>query len=162
MGAVGVGAIIAGTAIDAYGRYKANQAQADADEQNAAFYREQADFAQKAGDREINVYEDEANQFEGSQKSSYARGGVELSGSPLLAFGDTKFREMQQVDAIKQKTAQSVLEASLRGTSAQNSADSLNSFAGQALPLAGTLLTGLSNAAVVSAASGGKGKIRTP
>jgi hypothetical protein len=137
-----IGAIVAGTAISTIGKLKANSAQAQADQDNANFYHEQASFAQEAGDRELQVYEDQAAQFEGNQKGAYARGGVALAGSPLLAFGDTKLKEMQQEQAIQDSTSQKVLEANLRANMDSKQAANLSSFSNQFLTTSGSLLTG--------------------
>lgn len=138
MGMIAAGAaLMVGTAANIYGSIKANQAQASAEEANAAFYLEQADYAKKAGERELSIYRDQASEFIGAQKSSFGRAGVELSGSPLLALADTQFRQLKEEKAIQLDTAAKVREATLKSGMAQGNADRLGSFSANFLPAVG-------------------------
>lgn len=141
MAAVAAGAAIVGAGISIYGQVKGNQAQASAERANARFYQEQADFAEKAGDRELDIYKDQAAEFFGQQKSGFARAGVELQGSPLLALADSISRQQREEEAIQMDTAAKVREANLKGGLANKTAASLSNFANNALPASGTLLT---------------------
>ena len=140
-----VGAVV-GAATSVYGVIKGNQAQSAAEEANAKFYAEQAEYAQKAGERELAIYRDQAEEFFGAQSSAAARGGVEISGSPLLALADTRSRQLREEAAIKMDTATKVREAMLKGGASQENANRLSSFEANFLPAIGGAATGLATA----------------
>lgn len=83
--AMGVGA-----GMQLYGQYQANKAEAKAEEQNALFYQEQAKIALEAAKREQLIFEDESEQFLGTQINAFVKGGVDLSGSALMKIAATQ------------------------------------------------------------------------
>lgn len=149
---IAAGAIIAGTAISVYGNIKANKAQASADKKNAMFFQEQADFAQLAGERELAVFRDQADEFYGEQVSSYAGAGVALTGSPLLALADTKYRAAKEEDAIRMDSAAKIREARLKAGMSAKQAAAIGSTSNNVLQASGTSLTGLASAYTTSQA----------
>ena len=64
--------VVGGAALQIYGNYQANQAQARANRANAAFYREQAKLTLEAAKREQAIFEKESDQFFGSQVNAFA------------------------------------------------------------------------------------------
>jgi hypothetical protein len=115
-------------------------AQSEAEKANAAFYDEQAEFARQAGLREQEVFEDQSNEFMGRQISQAGAGGVELSGSALLAFGDSKLRQIREVGAIKFDSAAKVREALLKAGASRQAAERITSWENMFLPPAGQAL----------------------
>jgi hypothetical protein len=145
---IAAGAIIAGTAIKVYGDYKANKAQSEAEKANSMFYMEQADFAKVATERELSIYQEQAAEFLGQQTSAIAKGGVALTGSPLLAMADTKYRAAREEEAIRIDGAAKVREASLKAGLSAKQANAISSSTG--LQAASTSLTGLGSAYATS------------
>jgi len=138
--ALAIGAAAVGTAVSAYGNYKANMAQSEAERANAAFYEEQAEFARQAGLREEELYKDQSEEFIGRQISQAGKGGAEMSGSALLAFGDSKLRQIKETEAIKFDSAAKVREALLKAGASRKTATSLTSWENMFLPPAGQAL----------------------
>ena len=130
-----------GTGVSIYGQVKANSAQAEAERSNAAFYQEQAEFAREAGDRTLKIFEDQAAEFFGKQKTSFAKAGVDISGSPLLALADTQRRAYEEGTALKEDTRMKVREAYLKAGASSDTADRLSSFTTNGLPAIGQVLT---------------------
>lgn len=133
-------AIVAGGAIQAYGNYTANQAEAKAQKANAAFYREQAKLALEAAKREQLIFDMESDQFFGSQVNAFAKGGVDLSGSALLMLAGTKQQmanESVQIIETGKRTSNLTL---LRADQADKEAKRLTSFENQFISVAGPAL----------------------
>jgi hypothetical protein len=134
------GAAILGTGVSIYGQYKANKAQAAAEEVNAAFYEEQAKFAEESLQRELAIYQEQAEEFKGSQISGYARGGVDMSGSPLLVLATTKARQEAEKEAMIANSKMQQREAYLKAGASYEQASRLTSFSNNALPAVGAAL----------------------
>lgn len=113
-----------GLLLRAVGNYQANLAQADAEEANARFYREQADFARTAGDRAQLVFDRESVVLYGEQASAFAKAGVSTSGSALFMAKEMLFRQ-QESYAIKQESDFNVKLAMLRADESQKQAERL-------------------------------------
>ena len=130
-----VGATLFGGAVKAYGNIKAN----------AAFYREQAEFAREATNRTLEIYQDDTDTFVGQQKTSIAKSGISLSGSALLALADTKFKSLREEEAILRDGKFKEQEALLKAGASIDQADRISSFSNNALPAFGTAInTGVS------------------
>lgn len=118
----------AGGAVGAYGAIKANQDRAAAEQTNADYYREQASYAQTVGDRELYLFKDKAAQVQAAQAGGYAKGGVELTGSPLATMERSFIRASETERAMNAETASRVRFAMLKGNEAQSQSDNYSSF----------------------------------
>ena len=98
--------------VQIFGKLKANEAEADAQRQNAAFFREQQKLSQAATRREVDIFERESDAFFGSQVSAYAKAGVDLSGSILQSLTQSKQSIKSERSAIIE---QGKLKANLAG-----------------------------------------------
>ena len=144
----------ASAAMSIYGQYKANQAQADAEEQNAAFLREQAKFFQRAGDREERIHEQQSKHLFGEQVGAYARGGVDIgSGSALAVLAGSKANAMEEAGAIRSETELRTRLALLRAQQADETAAQLRDPMNNFLQGAGTALGASGNIAALSSRS---------
>lgn len=137
--------IAGGTLIKGLGQYRANLAQADAEEKNASFYREEAEFARKTGDRQRMIFDRESDLLFGKQQAAFAKGG---SGKGDLKFLAQQriFRE-QESNAIQDEADFNVRLATLRSEHSMDTAKQLRSgrnnqmqFAGGALQAGGSVL----------------------
>jgi hypothetical protein len=113
-----------GLLIKSYGQFRANMAQADAEAANASFYREQAEFAAKAGERAVLIHDRESVVLYGEQASGFAKAGVSSSNSSLFMAKEMLFRQEESA-AIKAETDMNVRLAMLRADQSEREADSL-------------------------------------
>jgi hypothetical protein len=140
MGAeVALATIAGGTILKGIGDWKANSDQADEEKQNAAFLREQAQFAQAAGDRQAKIFEDDAEHFYKNQVGLFARNGVQVDATVLA---DTVRRTREGLAAINAETNANVRLALLKGRAADTRADRLSSFGNNFLQASGTAMAG--------------------
>jgi hypothetical protein len=114
-----------GIAMQGYGRVKANLDQAMEEEMNAGFYREQAEFSRKAGDRQKDIFDRESEVLYGEQLSAFAKAGVDTSSNSLFMAKTMLFRD-QESNAIKEEADFRTRLAMLRADQAQRTADSLS------------------------------------
>lgn len=130
-----------GAALQIWGQYSANQAQAEQERQNAAFYDEQAKFAQESALRQSALASQEYEFRKGAQFSAYAKGGVDISGSAAVVLADTLANKVNELNAIKRKGEMEVKLARMRGAQSSDQADMLSSPGYNLLQTSGTLLT---------------------
>ena len=133
-----------GTAIRAYGDYLANQQQAEDEQRNAQFYREQATYARQSGERQQAVFDRESEVIYGEQKAAFAKAGVDTSGSSLFLAKTMLYRQNES-EAIKAEAETNVRLAMLRADSASRNAQRLTDPTNNALQLATTALTGIAS-----------------
>lgn len=100
------------------GKIRANQAEAEAHERNAEFFREQQKISQLATRRELDIFQRESEAFFGDQVSAYTKAGVDLSGSILRSLTETKRSVRQEEGAILE---QGKLRTKLAGMKADES-----------------------------------------
>lgn len=131
---VGAGAKIIGNA-------KANAAQRQAELANAAFYTEQAQFAEQATERSLKIFYDESMELRSRQRSQGARGGATGGGSALLLLADTVARQYEEQEAIKEDGRMKAREAYLKAGASMDQAERLSGFAANGLPAIGTIIT---------------------
>lgn len=132
----------AGLALNIMGQARADADQADAEERNAAYYREQAAYAAKVGERQQDIFDRESKILVGDQMSAFAKAGVNTQSSSLFMAKEMLFRQ-EESNAIKVEADQNVRLAMLRADSAQSTADALNDPTNKFLKGAGTALSGL-------------------
>lgn len=126
---IGLGSMIVGGGISAISGLSSDNAQADAEAANAAYYKQQAKYSQAATDRELDIFNNEVDDLLGRQLSGYGKAGVSMSGSPLLLQLQTEERSNDELEAIKEKGRQNVELALMRATSAENQAEEIRSAA---------------------------------
>lgn len=131
----------AGTILKSYGTLLADASQADAEEKNASFYREQAAFAKSAGERQRAIFDDQSLELQGAQASAFAKGGSGTQNQSLFVAKQALSRQ-QESAAIKQEADMNTRLAMLRADQAQSHADDLNSPLNQALTI-GSNVAGL-------------------
>jgi hypothetical protein len=119
----------AGLVLRAYGQAQADSAQILAEGQNASFYREQADFARKSGERQQMIFDHESTILYGEQKSAFAKAGVDTSGSSLFMAKEMLFRQ-QESYAIKQESDMNVRLAMLKASQADQNAQDIKDSQG--------------------------------
>lgn len=132
----------AGMFLSAYGQYQANRDEADAEQQNAEFFFEQAKHAEESARREESIYRQESEENFGNQVSSFAKAGVDISGSPLMMLAGARANNAEEVNAIRAEGAIRTRLAYMRGASAENKANTLRSTKYNLLQAGGTFLTG--------------------
>ena len=123
------------------GQIASNWSQAQAEKRNADFYREQAAYARLAQQRAEALAEVEFTAGIGQQISSYAASGVDMSGSAAITVGASVKALADEIWAIRKKGDIEVKLASMRGDSAEQRAETLNSIGYNAIQGAGTLLS---------------------
>lgn len=153
MAAVPLAIIAGGTLLKAYGDWQANSDQAEEERQNAAYLREQAAFARKAGARQEQIFEEDADRFYKNQIGLFARNGVEVEATVLA---DTIRKTREGLAAIRTETEANARLALLRGQAADQRAERLGSFGNNLLQAGGTVASGAGN--IISRwPAGGKG-----
>jgi hypothetical protein len=81
--------------VGAQGAQAAGAAQAREARRNAAYLREQADFARFMAQLDIEAADIEHQRFRGAQESIFAAAGVSLSGSVMAALGESEKSQEQ-------------------------------------------------------------------
>jgi hypothetical protein len=134
-----VGLMGVGLAMRAFGNYNANIAQGNAEETNAAFYREQANFARETGERQRLIFDRESVILFGQQRSAFAKAGVDTEHSVNFMASQMSFRT-QESYAIQKEADMNVRLATLRAEQADETArqmkDPLNNFLQTVGPIA--------------------------
>ena len=118
----------AGTALSIFGQIQANLAQARAEEQNAAWLRDQAEFFEEVTERELGLARREGMFQVGEQIGSFVSGGVELEGSALDVINSSFNRLSDELAAIQAQGDFAVNEALFKAEAAQFRAGELSSF----------------------------------
>lgn len=127
-------AVVAGSALQIYGQSQATAKQAKAEEENANYLMEQAAFTREAERRVLNTFDQDAEQFKGSQISGYSAGGVSLAGSPLAVLADTIGKQMQDRSAIQLDYQAKEREALLKAGASYRQANDLRGWKSKYLP----------------------------
>lgn len=151
---------VAGTAYQAYGQYqqgKAADAQAKSEqailEHNARIAEQQAEDERQAAAREAEKFEKEGKHFKATQRVQLARGGVlATEGTPALLLEETAQElERERLDILTEGFRRSKYRISeaygLRYQGSAARARGKNIKRGATLATAGTLLTGMGQAA---------------
>lgn len=128
--------LVGGLVLRSYGRFKANQDQADAEEKNASFFREQAEFARFAGERSELIFNRETMVLFSQQESAFAKAGVDSESSSLFSAKQALYRS-QELNAIREETKMNERLALLRAESAEATAEGLRDPLNNALGAVG-------------------------
>lgn len=116
------GAVLgAGMFMGGIGRAQADYAQADAERENAQYYREQADFAAQAGRRQRDIFERDSKILVGDQLSAFAKAGIDTQASSFF-IANTTLQRSRESGAIKAEADMNVRLASLRANQASQTA----------------------------------------
>ncbi len=138
----------AGNLMEVSAQASADAAAASAEDRNAAFAMEAAEFEKESSEREQEIFRREAELQFGEQVSAFAKGGVDLSGSPLLVLADSKRVAGTELSAIKREGEFRIRRALLQAReSRSNSRNIRRSSRGRQI---GGLLTGFGNLANAS------------
>lgn len=138
----GTALLIGGTALSIYGKYRADKAEAAAEEENALWLEEQAVFALESAEREGEIFELESDRLLGEQLGGFARAGVTLSSSAIGVMNETRALANDELNAIEKAGEFRAKEARLKSGAARKRARGLKSKTNLALGIAGSVLTG--------------------
>lgn len=136
--------IASATALQVIGQAEANRRQAELERLNAQFLTEQAEFSNLSTAREESIFEDQLSELQGQQIGAFAKAGVDLSGSALNKIIQTTSKGIEELRAIQASGALNTRLASLRASSAFQTANTLSDPTVNALQAGGTILTGAS------------------
>lgn len=106
--------VAAGVGLGQAGEVYGDIQQANAENANQQFYGEQAEFAQKAGDRAEYLINQKENDIISQQLSSFAKAGVQVQGSALQILGETARRAESERQAARTESDFNVRLARLR------------------------------------------------
>lgn len=134
-----------GTALQIFGNLQANYNQALAEEKNAEYYREQAEFVKESMFRESQLASDAYESVKGRQVSAIAKGGADLSGSAAAIVADTIAKKGEELAAIKRKGELDWKLATLRQRNSENAARELRDPVNNILQSATILTKNLSS-----------------
>lgn len=126
---VGLAFLGVGTFMQGQAKYDALQKQSQAEEQNAGFYRTQADFAQKAGDRELVLTHRQNVITYGEQQSGFAKAGLDTENSSFF-LATQMLQGQTKEEAVKSETEMNVRLAQARAQAADQAARDYQSAAG--------------------------------
>lgn len=115
----------AGMFMNAMGKQQADAAQADAERQNASYFREQANFIEEAGRRELELFNRKATKTFGDTIGTYSSSGVALTGSVLETLAGERSKAIFESNAIQKETEFKARLARLRADQADDTANSL-------------------------------------
>ncbi len=135
MSATGQGLVGAGLVLRAYGLFEANHKQAESERANASYYREQAAYAESAGERARLIHDKESKILFGNQVSAFAKAGLDTSDSSLF-LASQKLYAFQEDAAIAKETAMQVHLANLRADQSEQTASDLENPLNTLLQLA--------------------------
>lgn len=122
LAAVAIGLQAASTIMSVNAQRKADKERANAEARNASFFREQAAFAQAAGDRELEVFKRKHERLVGDQLGKIAKSSAMLSGSFVNVVAETQFLGEKEMAAIERETKFNVRMAMVRGLEADHTA----------------------------------------
>ncbi len=122
MGPAAVAFMGVGLFLQAKNKVDAAYARANAEEQNASFYREQAAFAREAGDRQLLLFDRQSKILYGEQESAFAKAGIDTAENSRFMAQQMLYGS-QEKEAIKSEADMNVRLATLRADQAQSDAD---------------------------------------
>lgn len=135
------GGSLLGTALQIAGQNQARGAEISANNANASFFREQAEFAEFAKQKNIKRFKRESDIFFGDNISRFAKAGVSLTGSPLVSLAADKVLAAEEVDNIVREGNFNVRLAKFRAGQSDASSKALRDAA--PYQTAGSILTGI-------------------
>lgn len=133
--------IIGGTGLNMLGQYRANLAQAGAEERNARYLQEQADFMAATARRDEQLLRSDREQVKGAQRSAFGSSGVLMTGSALEVIADTEFKTEVEASAIRKEAKIREQLARARARDARDAAGTLKSTEYNLMQAGGTILS---------------------
>lgn len=124
---MGAGAAVVGAGLSYMGQRQADKDQANAERINAAYYDQEKAFDERATTRSLTVYGRQSDIQFGDQVSAFAKGGADISGSPLSVLAEQKVAIAQEKGAITQEGEMRAELAGLRANQAYSYAGKLES-----------------------------------
>lgn len=122
-------AMLAGTALQMYGNYKANMDEAAAERQNQMWMEEQAQWIKKSTERELGIYDRESQNQMAALENAFAKSGISMEGSALAIRQQEELMRLNELDAIKDQGNMQLREAYLKiGTSGKKQASLTSGF----------------------------------
>jgi len=118
-------AMMVGSLIKMYGDYQAGKEQAKAELRNAEQYKLQAAANEQAKQRKLELYHREASDQIGAQQSYFAKAGVKMEGSAIIANLDMISRANEEKAAIRKEFDFNIGLASMRGLQSEERAASI-------------------------------------
>lgn len=120
-------AMLAGTALQMYGNYKANMDEAAAEGANQAWMQEQQRMIQKSVSRELTNYNKDANDVMASMENAFAKSGISMEGSAAALRQQNELIKMNEINAIVEMGNMQMKEASLKIGASQTKQSQLTS-----------------------------------
>lgn len=115
-------------AVSAFSKYGAMMDKADAEAENADFYRAQATFAAEAGERRKAIFDRQSHVLHGAQLAGFAKAGVD-TGQSSFFIASQMLERSQESWAITREEQMNVQLAQLRADAADRNASDLRSGA---------------------------------
>lgn len=137
---MGAEAVILGAGMSAYGQMQANTAEANAELNNAEYYRQQAELAIRSAEKEKQLFDMESQQFLGTQVNAFAKSGVEISNSVLMKIAGSKQRFSNESQSIIETGKRNANMALIKERNARANADMLRDPMYNLLNIGGPLL----------------------
>jgi len=136
---VAAGAALVGAGVEIYGQREANKRARQAEKQNAAYIEQQRKLTMLQNRREADLFQEQSAAFIGDQVSSFAKAGVDMSGSVLMAIAGSKSAADREYNSIltmgrakdnmySLQIAQSRANSDLYGDAQYNNIQSLGSL----------------------------------
>lgn len=147
-------AYVAGTIYNAHSQDQEDKERAAAERRNAAFFREQAEFARRAGEREQAIFKRQSQHFIDEQISTISKSGVNFSGSFVNVVAESQFLANQELQAIREATDFNVRLAEMRGLDSLDTARAIEG--GRQRRFVGNVIGGAANALVLARKGGGR------
>lgn len=116
-----------GRTMQALGQFKADEAQASAEEQNAGYYVEQEKFMLDEMFRSLDVFDRKASTLKGAQIQHAGAQGTAITGFTLDRLAGESALMASERGAIKRNGEFKARLAGLRATQANDTADALTS-----------------------------------
>lgn len=120
-------AMLAGTAIQMFGNYKANMDEASAEYANEMWMTEQAKQIEKSTQRELGIYDRESQNSMAATVNAFAKSGISMEGSALAVRQQEELMRLNELDAIRDQGNMQLREAYLKISASQGKQSSLTS-----------------------------------
>lgn len=123
-------AMLAGTALQMYGNYKANMDEARAEAANQSWMMEQQAQIKKSTEREIGIYNRSAQEQMASLENAFAKSGISMQGSAMALQQQNELFKKMEIDAIISQGDMQMREASFKIGASQAKQSALTSGSG--------------------------------
>ena len=107
-------AMLAGTALQMYGNYRANMDEAAAEAANQSWMREQQIMIQKSTQRELDIYNKDSSDQMAAMENTFAKSGISMEGSAAALRQQNELIKFNEINAIKDMGNMQMREANLK------------------------------------------------